>query len=251
MFNSFLLSISIFSQIPVKIIDYKKANMKYILLFFPFVGVIIGTLFALSYTVMNLLNFSNIMSYAILTSIPFIVTGGIHADGFMDTTDAIKSYGDKNKRLAILSDPHIGAFSVIYMCIYILLWFGFVSNLDSDEIFLFSKCFIVSRILSAYAGVSFKCAKKEGLLFEFNNSADVNFSKSGLIIMIIAVYLWMIIRNGLIGAITSIVSIIMIFIYKRFSYKVFDGITGDTEGWFLMINEIVMLGVISVLGGIL
>ena len=31
-------------------------------------------------------------------------------DGFMDTMDAIHSYGDRNKKLEILKDPHLGAF---------------------------------------------------------------------------------------------------------------------------------------------
>lgn len=42
-------------------------------------------------------------------------------DGFMDTMDAFHSYQDKEKKLAILKDPHIGAFSVL-MLVYIILF---------------------------------------------------------------------------------------------------------------------------------
>ena len=56
------------------------------------------------------------------TAIPLLVTGGFHVDGFMDTTDALSSYREKEERLRILKDPHIGAFAVIGVVIYYLLY---------------------------------------------------------------------------------------------------------------------------------
>ena len=43
---------------------------------------------------------------------------GIHLDGYADTIDAISSYGDREKKLQILKDPHTGAFAVIGLCVY-------------------------------------------------------------------------------------------------------------------------------------
>ena len=53
-----------------------------------------------------------------------LVTGGIHLDGFMDTTDARSSYGDREKKLAILKDSHVGAFAVIGCSFYLILSAG-------------------------------------------------------------------------------------------------------------------------------
>ena len=50
--------------------------------------------------------------------VPVWVTGGIHLDGYADTCDALASYGDTAKKLAILKDPHCGAFAVIRLCSY-------------------------------------------------------------------------------------------------------------------------------------
>ena len=46
-------------------------------------------------------------------AIILLVTGGIHMDGYMDTMDALHSYGSREKKLEILKDSHIGAFAVI------------------------------------------------------------------------------------------------------------------------------------------
>lgn len=49
-----------------------------------------------------------------------LITGGIHIDGYMDTMDAVHSYGNREKKLEILKDSHIGAFAVIMLVTYVL-----------------------------------------------------------------------------------------------------------------------------------
>ena len=58
-----------------------------------------------------------------MTALPVLVSGGIHTDGFIDTVDALSSYGDKEKKLEILKDPHTGAFAIIGAIMYYLLFF--------------------------------------------------------------------------------------------------------------------------------
>ena len=48
------------------------------------------------------------LAAGILLAVPIFITGGIHMDGFMDTCDARASYGDREKKLAILKDTHTG-----------------------------------------------------------------------------------------------------------------------------------------------
>ena len=45
-------------------------------------------------------------------------------DGFLDTMDAIHSYGDRSRKLEILKDPHLGAFAVISFGVYMMLYLG-------------------------------------------------------------------------------------------------------------------------------
>ncbi len=54
-------------------------------------------------------------------------------DGFCDVIDAKSSYGNKEKRLEIMSDPHTGAFAVIYAAIYFLVQTGLFSEVRTFE----------------------------------------------------------------------------------------------------------------------
>ena len=64
------------------------------------------------------------LAAGILLAVPIFITGGIHMDGFMDTCDARASYGDREKKLAILKDTHTGAFAVIFGALYLILYGG-------------------------------------------------------------------------------------------------------------------------------
>ena len=87
--NSFLISFAMFSKIPVPRADWDKENMKYMICFFPAIGVIIGLLeWGYGWVAMKL-DFGSLMRAAGFVLIPLIVTGGIHLDGFLDTVDAL------------------------------------------------------------------------------------------------------------------------------------------------------------------
>lgn len=114
----------------------------------------------------------NTSVYAVvMTALPVLVSGGIHTDGFIDTADALSSYGDKEKKLEILKDPHTGAFAIIGAIMYYLLFFGFMTEIwDIKATIAVSVGFVLSRSLSGLAIGIFKCAKNSGLLYTFKSA---------------------------------------------------------------------------------
>ena len=80
--------------------------------FFPLVGAVIGALVCLI-NIGPAAALDPVVRALASVLIPILVTGGFHLDGFMDTSDALNSYGEPGKKLEILKDPHIGAFAVI------------------------------------------------------------------------------------------------------------------------------------------
>ena len=68
-----------------------------------------------------------------LVLVPVIVTGGIHVDGLLDTSDALSSWRDREKRLEILKDSHAGAFAVITACVYFLTMYGGMSQIVEQD----------------------------------------------------------------------------------------------------------------------
>lgn len=67
-------------------------------------------------------------------AIILLVTGGIHMDGYMDTMDALHSYGSREKKLEILKDSHIGAFAVIMTVLYVLIAAGAYSEIKNYSV---------------------------------------------------------------------------------------------------------------------
>ena len=56
----------------------------------------------------------------LIAAAPWLVTGFLHLDGFMDVCDAVLSRRDLPRRQEILKDPHCGAFAVIGMVLLAL-----------------------------------------------------------------------------------------------------------------------------------
>ena len=74
--------------------------MKYAMCFFPMVGIVIGVC---EYVLGNWIlgrDYGVLFFSVCMTLLPILLTGGIHLDGFMDTSDALASYGDREKKLA-------------------------------------------------------------------------------------------------------------------------------------------------------
>ena len=157
-----------YSKIPMPQFKWNDDDMKYMLVFFPWIGAVIGLLLMLWRYIYSHFGVADICYVCIGALIPIAVTGGFHIDGFMDTMDAFHSYKPREEKLAILKDSHIGAFAVIMLAAYGLLFMGAFSQIMNDKAFIvFCAGFFISRCLSGIAVVSFKSAKSDGLLFMF------------------------------------------------------------------------------------
>ena len=100
---SCIIAISMYSKIPMPNVEWTEERMRYVMCFFPLVGIVQGAALGLwLHLALDVLNLS--VGAAALTgaAIPLLVTGGIHMDGFLDTMDAIHSYGDREKKLGHL-----------------------------------------------------------------------------------------------------------------------------------------------------
>ena len=100
---SCIIAVSMYSKIPMPNVEWTEERMRYVMCFFPLVGIVQGAALGLwLHLALDVLNLS--VGAAALTgaAIPMLVTGGIHMDGFLDTMDAIHSYGDREKKLGHL-----------------------------------------------------------------------------------------------------------------------------------------------------
>ena len=166
-----IIAFSMYSRIPMPMFEWKEEDMKYAMCFFPAIGMVIGAVFYGMFLLLSWLLPGSFLAAGILLAVPIFITGGIHMDGFMDTCDARASYGDREKKLAILKDTHTGAFAVIFGALYLILYAAACMELDRETAVLVSIGFVISRSLSGLSTVTFPEARKHGMLADFMKDA--------------------------------------------------------------------------------
>lgn len=238
LFKSMAIAFSTYSKIPMPIFEWREEDMRYSMCFFPWVGAVIGALLWGWFRLAMWLGVNTLAFVLIAAAIPLLVTGGIHVDGFMDTMDAFHSYRTREQKLKILGDPHIGAFSVIMLAVYGLIYLaGMAQITDSRSLLIFCFGFFLARCLSALGVIGLPSAKKEGMLFQFAGSADrriVRFVLQIQLMVCVGLMTWVSWKRALPIVTTALIS----YVYYVFrSKKELGGITGDTAGYFVTICE--------------
>lgn len=235
--KSLVIAFSIYSAIPVPQFEWREQDMKYMLCFFPWIGAAVGVCFYLWNVLCGKYAVGNLCRIMVGAAIPLMVTGGFHADGFMDTMDALCSYGTKEKKLEILKDSHIGAFAVIMLAVYGLLYLGTFSEVENGRLLrIVSGGFFLSRCLSGISVVSFPAAKKEGLLYRFADSSQKNIVRRFLYLQGACCVGFMLLQSLWAAAVIG-AALFSFFRYYCRSKKEFGGITGDTAGFFILFCE--------------
>lgn len=248
LFKAFTACFSTYSRIPMPRVELDSDDMKYALIFFPFIGVVIGGLEYCLFSI-SVKHSVPVFCFALLSAvIPLLVTGGIHVDGFMDAMDAFNSYGEKEKKLEIMKDPHTGGFAVIKLATFGMAYVAFAYLLNKDTIIPFAISFMISRTLSGISVCLLKGAKQNGMLHALRENTENKIASTCLILFLSAEIVVLLMNNAVIGLISVIVIVVFFVLYKKKCYKEFGGITGDTSGYYLCMMELMLL-VAAVIGG--
>lgn len=252
--NSCKAAFAMFSKIPAPMVDWNKENMKYMMCFFPFVGAVIGVLTWLTGCVLgNYVKLEPFFLTVILTVIPVVVTGGIHVDGLLDTSDALSSWQERTRRLEILKDSHAGAFAVITACVYFILWLGAWSQLQNNPkgICIMSMGYMMSRCLSGIGVITFPKAKSDGTVAEFSRNASEITARNILMVMFVILVALMFWVSPVMGVLAVLSALLVFWWYHHMAMKYFGGTTGDLSGFFLCICEVVMALVLALAGAVI
>lgn len=236
--KSFVIAFSMYSKIPMPQFEWKDEDMKYVMCFFPLVGLAIGLINYIWGFLCLKFQLGGLCYAAIGTVIPILISGGIHLDGYLDTMDALNSYQPRERKLEILKDSHIGAFAAICLFLYACVYMGAYSQVQDEKgMLLVSVGFFLSRILSGIGVVSFRCAKHEGLLFLFSSKAQEKRVRGILIGELALCGLLLFLIGSWRGLIVLVVAAAIFGYYKWKCDREFGGITGDTAGWFVTLCE--------------
>ena len=241
--HAFFMCQSMFCAIPAPQVWDDRARDK-MLLFLPVVGLELGLIWwGLSYICRML---PELMAALILSVYPYFATGFLHLDGFMDVTDALRSYRGLERRREILKDSHVGSFAVIGIVILLLSQFVCFASMKGTadcRVLLFIPA--VSRCCSALAVTVLKPMST-------SQYAAQKKPKSHVVVLLamLAVFL----LGGFLLCGRQVLALLGVLIGYGFAllrgYKSLEGMNGDIAGYALSIGELCGAAVIA-LGGIL
>ena len=243
--NAFFMCQSMFCAIPAPQIWDEKAKDK-MLLFLPIVGLEIGIIWAGLAWLCHWLEVPKLISALVLSAWPWLGTGFLHLDGYMDVTDAVKSYRSLQRRREILKDSHVGSFAVIGIVLLILGQFAcFASVPDGADLRILMFVPAVSRCCSALAVTALPSMST-------SQYADRQKPKSHLLVL--AVMLGIFLLLGFLLCRREALALVGVLVGYgvglRKGYKSLEGMNGDIAGYALSIGELCAVAVLA-LGGAL
>lgn len=229
-----------YSKIPMPKSQWTRENMRYVMCFFPLIGVVIGALTWLWGVWGMKLEVERSFYAVVLLLIPVAVTGGIHLDGLLDTSDALHSYQPRERKLEILKDSHAGAFAIITACVYFLFYLGIYHEISLNGLPVVCLGFVLSRALGGFSIASFPMAKDTGLAATFSDSAQKQCVRVVCIIYACGAGVLMLVYHPLIGGCALLAAALEYLYYHWISMKEFGGITGDLAGFHMQLCELVI-----------
>ena len=239
---AFAMCQSMFCAIPAPQAWDEKAKDK-MLLFLPVVGLEIGAIWAALAWLCRLLNLPALVAGLVLCAYPFLITGFIHLDGFMDVTDAVKSWRDLERRREILKDSHVGSFAVIGIVLLAIAQFAFFSSVPAEAnslILVFVPA--ISRCCSSLAVTGLKPMST-------SQYADQKKPKSHIVALSMMLCLFLVAGFLLCGKYGFALAgcLVGYGLALLRAYKSLDGMNGDISGYCLTIGELCAVAVYALI----
>ena len=267
----FLTRLKIVNQTEWSVEDFGKSVVA-----FPYVGLIIGLILAVLYGILS--PFIPLVPLMLIIVIAeFLITGGLHADGLMDTSDGLFSGRERERKLEIMKDSRIGSFGVVAFVFVTLLKWQLLTAIPTAE--FIPMALIMMPLMSRWSLVlsirSYPYAREQGMGAAFANLAPkhvITYNTLStffmpIVILLIGVILYTLLYGvysifsiadvgyvvglGVLAYATlgifqiNIVSMIITYIINRilnhYIVKQLGGTTGDTYGFVVEVTEVLLL----------
>ena len=267
----FLTRLKIVNQTEWSVEDFGKSVVA-----FPYVGLIIGLILALLYGILSPF-IPLVPLMLILVIAEFLITGGLHADGLMATSDGLFSGRERDRKLEIMKDSRIGSFGVVAFVFVTLLKWQLLTAIPTAE--FIPMALIMMPLMSRWSLVlsirSYPYAREQGMGAAFANLAPkhvITYNTLSTFFMPIVILLIGVILYTLLYGVYSIfsiadvgyvvglgvlvyatlgifqiniVSMIITYIINRilnhYIVKQLGGTTGDTYGFVVEVTEVLLL----------
>ncbi len=222
--DGFLCAVSFFTRWPVRATDVPLGQSVWA---WPVVGGLLGLVVGLICNLFAMLGVPEELLAAIGLALLVVFTGGLHEDGLADTFDGVWGARNREERLRIMKDSHIGTFGTLALILSILLRWGCMTHVFGfgfivEALLVFGA---VSRFAPALAIKFLPAARDDGL------GAMVGRVPNGLLLaggIISSVFVFLLLDAifvlALLGGFTLVIPTVII------ARKAIGGYTGDILG---------------------
>lgn len=249
--NGLLMSLGLFTAIPMPPVwDDRSKNL--VIPALPIVGLILGSFSALLAWLILSSPLHGLMQAVLITVIPLALTGFIHLDGLMDTSDALFSRAVRERKLEILKDSHVGAFAVIALCVVLLLQVAAAASLAEQPpqallpglllLPVWSRTLASLFVLKIPAVVTDGYAKS--LRAQTRTSHSIWLVLVGLAVLVAAA--WLGSGSAVLLAVLAVVLLAALGVMYSL-YRQFGGISGDLSGFVICVSETAGLLALAIL----
>lgn len=232
--HGFVMCQSMFCAIPCPWQLWDEDARDLMLPMLPLLGLEIGVIWVLLSWLTGLLGLPALVRGLVLGLYPYMATGFLHLDGFMDVTDAVKSCRDLPKRREILKDSHVGSFAVIGVCMLVLsqvVLFGSAAPGKSSLILLFIPA--VSRCGSALAVTGLPAMSTSQYAAQKKPTSRL-WWLGGLTCILVGLSF---VLCGKMGFVT-VGCLVGYSLALRRGYRSLEGMNGDIAGYALTLGEL-------------
>jgi adenosylcobinamide-GDP ribazoletransferase len=139
------LAFRFLTRLPIDSADWQPGDLGRATWAFPLVGVLIGLLSGIVYAAARGLGLTPLIAAAAAVAASCICSGALHEDGLADMADGLGG-AEREQRLAIMRDPHIGSYGVIALVLALITRVAALSYLSGTAVVL------GALVLSAAAG---------------------------------------------------------------------------------------------------
>jgi len=199
------------------------------LYYFPVVGAIIGALVQLvAWLLGSLLHWPAGAAAAGVLALVWL-TRALHLDGLSDTVDACFASPERGRRLAIMKDPHIGAFGAAAIILALLCKAVSLEKLCSTGHGSWIILPVVfSRAVMVLAVVCLPYARSEGGKAQpfFSGARPAHFWAAGSMAVVLSLVL-----AGITGLFAALLALMLSMAAVWWMKKAFGGATGDLLGF--------------------
>ena len=229
--NAFCMCYGMFTALPCPWRPWDEDARDLMLVCLPIVGALLGLLWAALSTLASLWLIHPLFA-AVAAALPWLLTGFIHLDGYMDTCDAILSWRPLEQRLKILKDVHTGAFAVVGLGLLMMFSYAAASGLAAERLRALLFIPVISRCGSAFCVLALKPIGHSEYARTEGKSAQKLAVIAMWVVAMAACWIWL--GRSVIALTVETLAYALAMLW---AYRTLKGVSGDVAGFALAVSE--------------